>query len=152
MARPEPTLKARALRALARREYSRAELQRKLGPYAESAEQLQALLDRLVEAGLLSNERFAQSVVHRRASTRGAAVIQHELRSHGLADEAVAAHVAALEQSEFERARALWVRRFGSVAASIEERARQMRFLLARGFSAEVVRRVVVGRDEEERG
>lgn len=143
--RHEPTLKARALRALARREHSRIELERKLAPHAESAEQLQALLDRLVETGLLSNERFAQSVVHRRASTRGAAVIRHELRAHGLADDAVAEHVASLEKSEFARARALWARRFGSAPGSLAERARQSRFLLARGFSAEVVRRVVGG-------
>ncbi len=148
--RPEPSLKARALRALARREHSRAELERKLAPHAESAEQLQALLDRLVETGLLSNERFAQSVVHRRASTRGIAVIRHELRAHGLADEAVAAHVASLEKSEFERARALWSRRFGAAPESLAERARQLRFLLSRGFSAEVVRRVVRGEAEEE--
>lgn len=148
--RPEPSLKARALRALARREHSRAELERKLAPHAESAEQLQALLDRLVETGLLSNERFAQSVVHRRASTRGTAVIRHELRAHGLADEAVAAHVASLEKSEFERARALWSRRFGAAPESLAERARQLRFLLSRGFSAEVVRRVVRGEAEEE--
>lgn len=148
--RPEPTLKARALRALARREHSRAELERKLAPHAESIEQLQALLDRLVETGLLSNERFAQSVVHRRASTRGAAVIRHELRAHGLADDAVAAHVASLERSEFERARALWARRFGSAPESLAERARQSRFLLARGFSAEVVRRVVGGRGSDD--
>ncbi|MBW7925549.1 MAG: recombination regulator RecX [Burkholderiaceae bacterium] len=150
MARSEPTLKARALRALARREHSRAELERKLAPHAESAEQLQALLDRLVETGLLSNERFAQSVVYRRASTRGAAVVRHELRTHGLSEETVAAQVASLEQTEFERARALWVRRFGSAPESIAERARQMRFLLARGFSAEVVRRVVGTRESGE--
>ncbi len=151
MPRPEASLKARALRALARREHSRVELERKLAPHAESAEQLQALLDRLVETGLLSNERFAQSVVHRRASTRGAAVIRHELRAHGLADEAVAGHLASLEKSEYERARALWVRRFGSAPESLVERARQSRFLLARGFSAEVVRRVVGrgGSDDE---
>lgn len=148
--RPEPSLKARALRALARREHSRAELERKLAPHAESAEQLRALLDRLAETGLLSNERFAQSVVHRRASTRGVAVIRHELRSHGLDDEAVTAHVRTLEGSELERARALWERRFGSPAQSVAERMRQSRFLLARGFAAEVVRRVVGGRDDGE--
>ena len=147
--RPEPTLKARALRALARREHSRAELERKLAPYAESAEQLHALLDRLVETGLLSNERFAQSVVHRRASTRGAAVVRQELRAHGLSDEAVAGHVAPLQQTEFERARALWLRRFGAIPQSAPERARQMRFLLSRGFSADVVGRIVRGRAAE---
>lgn len=148
--RPEQTLKARALRALARREHSRAELERKLAPHAESAEQLRALLDRLVETGLLSNERFAQSVVHRRASTRGAAVVRHELRAHGLSDEAVAGHVAPLQQTEFERARALWLGRFGATPRSLAERARQTRFLLARGFSTDAVRRVVGGAGEEE--
>ncbi|MCD6681132.1 MAG: recombination regulator RecX [Burkholderiaceae bacterium] len=147
--RPEPALKARALRALARREHSRAELERKLAPYAESAEQLHALLDRLMETGLLSNERFAQSVVHRRASTRGAAVVRHELRAHGLGDEAVAEHVAALQHTELERARALWLRRFGTIPQSAPERARQMRFLLSRGFSADVVGRIVRGRAAE---
>jgi regulatory protein len=148
--RPEPTLKARALRALARREHSRVELERKLAPHAESSEQLEALLDRLAETGLLSNERFAQSVVHRRSSTRGAAVIRHELRAHGLAEETVAEHVQALERSEYERARALWNRRFGVTPQSLAERMRQTRFLLARGFAAEVVRRVVGGKDDEE--
>lgn len=149
--RSEPSLKARALRALARREYSRAELERKLAPHAESAEQLRSLLDRLAETDLLSNERFAQSIVHRRASTRGVAVIRHELRSHDLDDEAMTAHVQALERSEFERARALWERRFGAPAESVAERARQSRFLLARGFAAEVVRRVVKARADDER-
>ncbi|MDT3679558.1 MAG: recombination regulator RecX [Burkholderiaceae bacterium] len=147
--RAEPTLKARALRALARREHSRAELERKLAPHAESPEQLHALLDRLMETGLLSNERFAQSVVHRRASTRGVAVVRHELRAHGLSDEAVAEHVATLQHTEFERARALWLRRFGSAPRSLAERAKQMRFMLARGFSADVVGRIVGGRAAE---
>ncbi|HEY0876810.1 MAG TPA: recombination regulator RecX [Zeimonas sp.] len=150
MPRPEPTLKARALRMLARREHSRVELERKLAPHAESVEQLHALLDRLVETGLLSNDRFAQSVVHRRASTRGAAVIRHELRAHGLNEEMVAAHVASLARSEFERARALWARRFGAAPASLAERAQQSRFLLARGFSADVVRRVIGGKEDDE--
>lgn len=130
---------------LARREHSRAELERKLAPHAESAEQLRSVLDRLVETELLSNERFAQSLVYRRARTRGVAVIRYELRGHGLADEVVCEHVAALERNEFERAHALWARRFGSAAQSMPERARQTRFLLSRGFSAEIVRRVVAG-------
>ncbi len=149
MARPEPTLKARALRMLARREHSRTELERKLAPHAESAEQLESLLDRLVETGLLSNERFAQSLVYRRAATRGTAVIRHELRGHGLADEIVSEKVAALERSEYERARALWSRRFGAAPDSLAERARQSRFLLSRGFSSDVVRRVLAGGGRE---
>lgn len=139
------TLKARALRALARREYSRAELERRLAPHAASAAEVQQLLDRLVEAGLLSNERFAESLVHRRAGVRGAAVIRHELQAHGLSEEMVNRHVGSLRESEPERARALWERRFGTPPASRPEYARQMRFLLSRGFDADTVRRIIGG-------
>jgi regulatory protein len=51
-----------------------------------------------------------------------------------------------LRETELERARAIWQRKYGDRAAAPAdpaERARQMRFLIARGFSADVVRRVV---------
>jgi len=137
------------VRLLARREHSRSELARKLAPYAESAEQVDALLDELASARLLSNERFAESLVHRRAERYGAATIRRELRTHGLDDALVRAHVASLERTELERARAVWRRRFGRLPGSLAERARQTRFLLARGFSADTVRRVL-GADVDE--
>lgn len=138
------------MRFLARREHSRSELARKLAAHAESAEQLESVLDELVAARLLSNERFAESLVHRRAERYGTATIRHELRTHGLDEALVQAHAAALEQTELERARAVWRRRFGAQPESLAERARQTRFLLARGFSAETVRRVLgAARDDE---
>jgi len=145
-----PSLKARALQLLARREHSRIELARKLARHAENPAQLDALLDQLLAAGLLSNERFAESLVHRRAARYGTALIRHELRSHGLDPKLVDGHIATLASSESARARAVWVRRFGVVAGSLAERARQSRFLLARGFSAETVARIVGGGHEED--
>ena len=67
------SLKARALGYLSRREHSRAELRRKLAPHAESADEVEALLDWLEGENWLSNTRFAESVVHRRASRYGTA-------------------------------------------------------------------------------
>lgn len=81
--------------------------------------------------------------MHRRAERYGTASIRREMRTHGLADELVRDHVAELERSEFDRARAVWLRRFGRQPESLAERARQTRFLLARGFAAETVRRVL---------
>ena len=46
------------------------------------------------------------------------------------------------------RARAVWGRKFGCLAEDAAARARQMRFLAGRGFSAEVIRRVVSGEDD----
>ena len=66
-----------------------------------------------------------------------------ELRSKGLDDDLVRATAERLRATELERAQAVWRQRFGSVATDPQERARQMRFLAARGFSGDVVRRVV---------
>ena len=145
---PPLSLKGRALAALARREYSRLELARKLRPHAESAEQLDAVLDTLEAAKLLSNARFAESLAHRRAERFGVARVKQELKSHQLAPELIAEQVAQLRASEFERARAVWQKRFGELPLDAQGRARQMRFLAARGFSADVIRRVVGGDDE----
>ena len=146
--RPPLSLKGRALAALARREYSRLELARKLQPHAESAEQLDAVLDALEAAKLLSNARFAESLAHRRAERFGVARVKQELKSHQLAPELIAAQVDQLRTTEFERARVVWQKRFGEPPLDAQARARQMRFLAARGFSADVIRRVVGGDDE----
>lgn len=106
------------------------------------------MLDELEAARLLSNQRFAESLVYRKSERFGSAVIRHELRSHALESDIVERQVASLEQTELARARALWDRRFGAPPDSPQARARQIRFLMARGFRADVVRRVVGGRAE----
>ena len=97
--------------------------------------------------GLLSAERFVETRIHARTARFGNLRIRHELAQHGLAADPEQAR--ALAASELPRARAVWAKRFGTPARDAAERARQMRFLAARGFSAEVVRRVVTGADED---
>lgn len=145
-----PSLKARALRYLAAREHSRWELTRKLAPHAQSPESLDAVLDALEAAGWLSMTRFAQSVVHRRASRFGLERVRRELQQHGVEATVVAAAVDPLHETEFERARALWVRRYGEVADTPADRQRQDRFLRQRGFSSDVIRRVLRGEVSED--
>ncbi len=139
------SLKGRALKYLAAREHSRLELQRKLAPHAESAEQVDATLDELEARGFLSAERFAESMVHRKAARFGAARIQAELTQHRLPSDIAQAVVRTLRDTELARAHALWVRRHGEVAQEPQDRAKQMRFLMARGFSSDVARRVTRG-------
>ncbi len=144
--RPEKSLLARAHAYLARREHSRAQLRRKLGPYADSAEQLDALLDDLQARKLLSDERFVEVLKRSRGARFGAARIQQELKAHEIDAPLLRAAVDELRQTELARARALWLRRFGVPAADAAERARQMRFLAQRGFSTDVIRNVVRAR------
>lgn len=143
--KPALSLKGRALKYLAAREHSRVELTRKLGPHAESSEQIAAVLDELEAKGLLSAQRFADSMLHRKAARFGAARLQAELARHQLPEGIARQAAQALRDTEFTRAHALWVRRYGAPPISPEDKARQMRFLAGRGFSSEVIRRVIRG-------
>ena len=140
-----PSLKARAVRLLARRDYTRAELAQRLAPHAPDAAALQAVLDECQQQGWLNEQRAVESHLRRRAGQWGAARVQAELRARGVEGDALQAAGDALRATEAERARAVWQRRFGAPPADAAERARQMRFLAARGFASEVVRRVVPG-------
>lgn len=142
------SLRARALGLLARREYSRLELQRKLAPLAESAEELQALLDELVGRRQLSDVRYAENRVSIRGRRYGNGRLAQELRQAGVQDEAIAAALAGSE-TETSRCQAVWQKKFGALPQSAEDRARQQRFLQYRGFSGDAIRRVLQGLDED---
>lgn len=141
----EISLKGRALRLLAGREHSRAELQRKLGPHEAVPGELAKALDELEAKGFINEQRVLESVVHRRSARLGAARVRQELQAKGLDPLAVAEAVAGLQGTEEARASEVWRRKFGQAPVDAAARAKQMRFLLTRGFSAEVVRRVVRG-------
>jgi regulatory protein len=170
---PPASLRARALQWLAQREHSRVELRRKLmrvarqrdadvaaaaaasggsadvGQPADPGPEVDALLDWLAAHRYLSEARFVESRVHARAARFGNRRIAQELAQHGAhLDGAVAEQLKA---SELSRARAVWQRKFGAApAADAATRAKQMRFLAGRGFSAEVIRRVVRGAGDGE--
>ena len=137
------SLKGRALRLLGQREHSRAELQRKLAPHEEEAGQLQRVLDELQAKDFIRDERVAESVLHRRAPRLGAGRIRQELQAKGLAPELVSQALQQLRATELERASDVWRRKFGERARDAAGRARQARFLAARGFSGEVIARVL---------
>ncbi|TDV01986.1 recombination regulator RecX [Paraburkholderia caballeronis] len=146
--RPGRSLKGRALAYLSRREYSRAELSRKLVPFAEDADALEALLDALVRDGWLSDTRFAESVVHRRAARSGANRIVSELKRHAVGDALIEQIDAQLRETELVRAQAVWRKKYGQLPATPAERARQARFLAARGFSLPIIGKILKGIDD----
>lgn len=135
MAKLQMSLKARALKYLSAREHSRLELARKLSRYAQGADDVEALLDTLEAAKLLSQSRFSESLVNRRASRFGNNRILSELQTHGIDGDALVEIKAGLSQDEASRAREVWRKRFGHPPADAAERAKQMRFLQQRGFS-----------------
>jgi regulatory protein len=153
MPRSIPTLRARALTLLAGREMSRAQLARKLEAHLTDTDDLPALLDALEVEGALSDARFAALYVRSRAHRYGARRLAAALRDKGVADEHIAAALAELEdgteeESELARARAVWAGKFDAPPKDFKERAKQMRFLLGRGFGLAVVQRALDARDE----
>lgn len=147
--RPQRTLKQRAVALLARREHSRAELAKKLAAHAASAEEVEAVLNSLQEVKLLSDERFTAAFVRSRAERFGAARLRQELRQRGVAEVLVETGLAAEDlASEMERARGVWRKKFDALPADAREWARQARFLQGRGFSGDVIRRLLKEMDE----
>ena len=143
------SLKGRALRLLSGREHSRAELERKLGAHEGESGQLKRVLDELQAKDFINEQRAVDSVLHRRSGKLGALRIRQELLSKGLDNERVQAALAGLKASELARAREVWRRKFGALPGDAAERGKQARFLAARGFDGEVVRRVLAGSEPD---
>ena len=133
-------LKARALRFLVRREHSRAELARKLAPHAESPQALELLLAELAQRKQLSDERYAETRAHWLSRKYGAAKIRHDLKAHGVADAVIA---CVSTEGDLEKAKAILARKYREPAATREEKAKRARFLQSRGFSYDVIRRLI---------
>jgi regulatory protein len=139
-------LKARALRHLVRREHSRAELARKLAPHAESPQALETVLAELAQRKQLSDERYAETRAHWLSRKYGAARIRQDLKAHGVAD-AVIDRVSP--EGDLAKAKAILARKYREPATTREEKAKRARFLQSRGFSYDVVGRLLFGSDPE---
>jgi len=165
---PKPSslsLRGRAIKLLAQREHSRAELTYKLAraerrtmaktatadseaddtdSTAAATQAIEQVLDQLASIGLLSDARAAAAYVRSHAARFGTARLAHSLRTRGI-DAALIE--ASLTQEEIEdeptRAAAVWRSKFSQPPRDAREWARQARFLQGRGFSSEVIRRLL---------
>jgi regulatory protein len=145
----KPSLQTHALRCLARREYSRLELEKKLACHAEAPEVLSEVLDALEQRGLLSAERVVEQVLHGRRRKYGAQRIHHELKEKGIAEHLIDTAMIDLQETELATAREVWRKKFGVFPENMKERSRQARFLAGRGFSSEIIRQVLACSDED---
>jgi regulatory protein len=134
-----PSLKARAMRLLARREHSRAELRRKLAPKVMEGEDLEAVLEDLAARGWLSDARYAEQSIRAKARRYGPIKVAHVLRARGVDEETIAAGFRAAGADGASNLETVWKTRFKALPADERERGRQVRFLQGRGFSLEEI-------------
>jgi regulatory protein len=136
-------LRQKAIRLLARREHTRAELTRKLAAYG-TPEEIATLLADMQAAQLQSDTRAAESYVRSHADRLGASRLRQNLKTRGVASELIDAQLApdALP-NELDRARTVWRKKFPDAPTDAQEWARQARFLQARGFASDIIRRLL---------
>ncbi|RUS66436.1 Regulatory protein RecX [Saezia sanguinis] len=159
------SIKAKALRLLAQRDYSYAELNAKLQKWLQtknqqmqeddaatveslSSEQMQEIADILNEfqqRGWVSDQRVVEAVIYQKAPRLGQARLRQELKAKGLDESVVQEALSELKESEFERACAVWQRKFSNFPSDANSYQKQARFLTYRGFSSEVTRKVLAG-------
>ena len=163
-------LRARALRLLARREYSRQELAAKLmskpmpkparrssnrraedfAYFAVEVEEVippteaevSTLLDDLEKRKMLSDNRYAEMRTRLRAPRYGNSRLQQELTQKGIDRDTIAA-VIAEQPDELSRCRDLWLRKFGQPPRDMNERMKQTRHLASRGFAMRIIQQVI---------
>ena len=140
MAKTEaPSLRARAMRLLARREHSRLELARKLSRIAEEGDDIEVVLDELTQKGWLSDARYAEHSVRAKARRFGPLKVAHELRCKGIGEDTIEAAFRAAGVDGAADMERVWATRFSEKPTNERERARQVRFLQGRGFAFEPV-------------
>jgi regulatory protein len=117
-----------------------------------ASEAIELALDELQAKGFLSDARAAEALVHRRSTKLGAARVAQELKAKGVSDDLVRQAMQQLKDTELLRARAVWRKKFNTPAVQMKDRLKQARFLSARGFGAEIIRRVTSVGFEDETG
>lgn len=111
---------------------------------------MEALLDDLTQQNWLSDSRVAEHIVNHRRAKFGIQRIAHELRQKGLDEALIANALPQLKESESETARSLWQKKFGKPPQDDKEKAKQIRFLQSRGFSLDVILRVIRSSEYEQ--
>jgi regulatory protein len=134
VAKTEPSLGARAMRLLARREHSREELRRKLTRIAAEGDDVDGVLEALAQKGWLSDARYAEQAVRAKARRFGPLKVAHALRANGVGDDTIAAAFQAAGADGAADIQRVWKSHFSTLPKNDRERARQVRFLQGRGF------------------
>ena len=112
--------------------------------HTDNPGELHALLDDLQARGWLSDARYTEQIIHARQARYGSRKIAYELREQGIDDSLISASLAGLKDTELERARGVWEKKFGQPPTTEQEKAKQIRFMQSRGFGWEVILRVIV--------
>ena len=143
-------LKAKILDLLSRRDYSYRELQTKLQKYSDDLELIKRLLDEMVAKKFINEERYIENFIYTKSKKFGSQKVKYLLQNK-VNDQSLVNQIYAESQiDEFKLAQQIWQRKFASPATESKERAKQIRFMLSRGFSLELILKLMAITLEDE--
>lgn len=145
------SLETRALRYLARREYSRKELEKKLFSSSPTPTRTEVvtLLDSLEQRNFLSANRVVENVIQIRRRKFGSQRIAHELKQKGIDEHLINTALLDLKKTELDAAYDVWRKKFVALPDNIKERNKQARFLMSRGFSMAIIHQLFSHANQE---
>ncbi|AFV01005.2 regulatory protein RecX [Simiduia agarivorans] len=133
-----------AIRLLARREYSAAELRRKLEAKTDHAAWIDAAIERVQSLGYQSDCRYTESFIRYAVSQgKGPVWIRYQLQHKGLCEQLVSQQLADADVDWDQLAMETLARRFTHAGTDAKERAKQYRLLSGRGFNPDSVRKAM---------
>ena len=153
MGAPKPEnreLVSAALRLLARRDMSRKEFITKISRGEFSADEIESVTAWCAAEGFLNEARYAESKARVLGNRYGARRVGATLKQKGVTADLVETAVIALKETDFDRAREIWLHKFGEPAADQNSRNKQVRYLQSRGFGFDVIKRVIKGEVSED--
>ena len=144
------SLRAQAIRLLARREYARSELEQRLVAKGAPRSEVGRVLEELIAQGYLSDARYARAMATQKAGGYSRRSIAEALKAKGIARTEIERALAEAETDDEKALHALWQRRFGRAPVDERDKARQVRFLQARGFAVSAILRLLRDRASRE--
>ncbi|MDB4041856.1 recombination regulator RecX [Methylophilaceae bacterium] len=150
---PLLSLKKRALYYLGKREYSKAELRKKVLAYAESLgiekDDIEHMLSELEKDSWLSDKRFTEQFIYSRKNKFGIKKIVYELKSKGVDDQIISHAIDSIRSEEFILAQGIWKKKFKDLPIDNDEKAKQTRFLQGRGIDPFIIQKILSGKSFE---
>lgn len=130
-----------ALRLLSRREHSVSELYNKLEHKGYPQGDIQEALDHCQGLGLQSDHRFAEICCRARVRQGyGPLRIRQELKNKGISEDLIQSVLQQENGNWAQYAFLVWQKKFKDIGhTSFEDRQKQQRFLLYRGFDTESI-------------
>lgn len=136
----------RAVDLLARREHSERELATKLRQKGFESDQVDQVIAQLLEEGLLSNARYAESFIRaRRLKHYGPLKIRLELYEKGISDALIESAMADYTTTDWQACMdALWQKKFANhFDGSLQEKAKCVRFFQYKGYPNDWIFRLI---------